>query len=266
MPERLLMTGAAGGVGRALRPLLKNIAPSVVLSDIVDINDCAAHESFVRCELSDASAVAEMVAGVDAVIHLGGISVERPFEQILQGNIIGLYNLFEAARRHGRPRIVFASSNHVVGYYRQDERIDSTATPKPDSLYGVSKAFGENIAGLYHRKFGQECLSVRIGSCLPKPKDRRTLATWLAAEDLADLCACAFEAPLLGHTIVYGASANEEGWWDNSRAAFLGWSPKHSSAKWRAEVAAAGPRPAPDDAVALYQGGVFVAAGHPDDG
>ncbi len=266
MLNRLLMTGAAGGVGSKLRPFLPAIARHVVLSDIVEIADLAEHESFVACELGDAQAVSGLFAGgVDGVIHLGGISVEKRWELILDGNIAGTYNLFEAARHHGRPRIVFASSNHVIGYYRRDERLDNTVLPKPDSLYGVSKAFGENLATLYFEKFGQECLSVRIGSCFDRPKNPRMLATWLAAEDLYDLIARAFAAPRLGHTVVFGASGNEESWWDNSRAGFLGWTPKHSSARWREEVIAGAAPEAPDDPAVVYQGGAFAAAGHPDD-
>lgn len=265
MLKKLLMTGAAGGVGTALRPLLKDLAATVVLSDVVAIDETADHESFIECDLADRAAVARLFDGVDGVIHLGGISVEKPFDLILQGNIVGVYNLFEAARHNGRPRIIFASSNHVIGFYRREERLDSTALPKPDSLYGVSKAFGENLASLYFDKFGQECLSIRIGSCFEKPKNPRMLATWLAAEDLADLCARAFAAPRLGNTIVYGASDNEEVWWDNRNAAFLGWKPRHSSGKWRAEVLGGAAPEKPDDPAVIYQGGAFAAQGHPED-
>jgi uronate dehydrogenase len=268
MLEKLLLTGAAGAVGQALRPMLPQIARSVVLSDVVAIDDAKPHETFQGCDLGDKAAVDALfdgVDGVDGVIHLGGISIEKPFDLILNGNIVGVYNLFEAARHHGKPRIIFASSNHTIGFYRRDQRIDSSVVPKPDTLYGVSKAFGENLASLYFDKFGQECLSVRIGSCFPKPRDRRMLATWLAVEDLFDLCTRAFDAPRLGHTIVYGASANEESWWDNSNAAFLGWQPKHSSAKWRAEVYATAPVQQPDDPAVVFQGGGFTALGHPND-
>ena len=265
MLKTLLMTGAAGGVGQALRPLLPRIAETVLLSDIVEIADLARHERFQLCDLADAGAVDALLDGVDGVIHLGGISIEKPFDMILAGNIVGVYNLFEAARHRGKPRIIFASSNHVIGFYRRDERLDSTVLPRPDSLYGVSKAFGENLASFYFDKFGQECLSIRIGSCFPKPKNPRMLATWLDVEDLLDLCGRAFTAPRLGHTIVYGASNNDEVWWDNRNAAFLGWQPKGSSAKWRAEVLANAAPENPADPAVIYQGGAFVSAGHPAD-
>jgi uronate dehydrogenase len=265
MLKKLLLTGAAGGVGRAIRPLLGELAEKVVLSDISEIGDVTANETFVQCDLADGQGVAKLLDGVDGIIHLGGVSVERSFDLILQGNIVGLYNIYETARRSGMPRIVFASSNHVVGYYRRDERIDNTVPPKPDSLYGVSKVFGEAVASMYHDKFGQETLSVRIGSCFEKPANPRMLATWLSARDFVSLCGRAFVTPRLAHTVIYGASANDEQWWDNRNAAFLGWQPQDGSAKWRAEVEAAAGKEDPTSAVVIYQGGAFTSAGHPDD-
>jgi uronate dehydrogenase len=265
MLKKLLLTGAAGGVGRSIRSMLGELAEQVVLSDLSEITDVAAHETFTACNLADAKGVAGLLEGVDGIIHLGGVSVERTFDLILQGNIVGLYNLYEAARHSGQPRIVFASSNHVVGYYRRDEHIDNTVAPKPDSLYGVSKVFGEAVASMYHDKFGQETLSVRIGSCFEKPANPRMLATWLSYRDFVALCGRGFAAPKLGHTVVYGASANDEQWWDNRNAAFLGWKPQDSSAKWRVEVETAAGAGDPNDPAVIYQGGAFTSAGHPDD-
>lgn len=266
MLERLLLTGAAGSVGRALRPLLSSFAQHLVLSDLETINDLAPHESFTACDVSDLAAVRELVDGCDGVIHLGGMSVEKPFDMILDANIVGTYNIFESARAYGQPRIVFASSNHVIGYYKREDKLDAHCVARPDSLYGVSKAFGENLASLYFDKFGQECLSIRIGSCFDQPKNPRMLATWLAAEDLADLCRRAFTAPRLGHTIVYGVSDNDEIWWDNSAADFLGWRPRHNSARWRHAVVADAAPEDPNDPAVVFQGGAFAAAGHPNDG
>lgn len=265
MLKRLLLTGAAGGVGQSIRPMLTQFAERVVLSDIGDVSDLGAHESFVRCDLADAQSVSRLMDGVDGIIHLGGVSVERSFDVILQANIIGQYNLYEAARQHGRPRIVFASSNHVVGYYRRDQFIDNTVYPRPDSLYGVSKVFGEGLASLYHDKFGQETLTLRIGSCFERAINPRMLATWMSYRDLASLCRRAFEVERLGHTIVYGVSANEKPWWDNRNADFLGWVPQDSTAGWRAEVEAATGPEDPTDPAVIFQGGAFTNLGHPDD-
>lgn len=265
MLNRLLVTGAAGGVGQAIRPHLARLAHNVRLSDVAELGTAADHEEIVSCELSDATAVERLVAGCDGVVHLGGISVEKPWEGILQANIIGVYNLYEAARKQGRPRIVFASSNHTIGFYPRTTRLDSSVPHRPDSLYGVSKCFGEDLASLYHDKFDVETLSVRIGSCFPKPKDRRMLATWLGVEDFMTLLERAFEAPRLGCTMVYGVSDNAEQWWDNRHARFLGWVPRESAEAWRAEVEASDSGLDPSEPAVVYQGGKFVILGHPDD-
>ncbi|QND45250.1 NAD(P)-dependent oxidoreductase (plasmid) [Rhizobium lusitanum] len=265
MLKTLLITGAAGGVGQALRPLLSQIAETIVLSDIVAVDDLRSNERFVACDLADRAGVDALLQGVDGIIHLGGVSTEKGFDLILQGNIIGLYNLYEAARHAGKPRIIFASSNHTIGYYRRDERIDSTVPTRPDSLYGVSKVYGEAVASLYFDKFGQETLSVRIGSCFPEPRNSRMLATWFSVRDFLSLCGRAFETPRLGHTIVYGASNNDEQWWDNRNAAFLGWKPQDSAAAWREQISANTAPEDPTDPAVIYQGGGFAAAGHPED-
>ena len=258
MLNRLLITGAAGGLGKAMRPRVARFARSVRISDIVEIADVAGDEEQMTCDLGDAAAVMKLVDGCDGIIHLGGISVEDKFSKILNANIAGLFNLYEAARAHGRPRILFASSNHTIGYYRQDEHIGASAPLRPDSLYGVSKCFGEALARMYFEKFGQETAIVRIGSCFEKPKNHRMLATWMSFDDFETLIDRIFAAPLLGCPIIYGASANDRGLWDNSAAAFLGWRPKDNAETFRAEVDAAMPIPPPSDARSLYHGGHFV--------
>ncbi|MFC6446636.1 NAD-dependent epimerase/dehydratase family protein [Shinella zoogloeoides] len=256
--KRLLITGAAGALGRALKPRLAPLAETLRLADIVPLAPAGAHEEHVTCDLADAAAVDAMVEGCDGIVHLGGISVERPFAQILGGNIVGLYNLYEAARAHGLPRIVFASSNHTIGYYPQTERLGPDAPYRPDGLYGVSKCFGEALARMYFEKFGQETALVRIGSCTPEPTNHRMLSTWFSEDDFAGLIAAAFRAPVLGCPVVWGASANDAGWWDNSHLGWLGWTPKDNAEDFRAKVEAAGPPPRADEAMARYQGGGFV--------
>ncbi|WP_148254218.1 NAD-dependent epimerase/dehydratase family protein [Aidingimonas lacisalsi] len=265
MLDRILVTGAAGGLGSSLRPHLTRLAKQVRLSDIADLGEAAPHEEVVAADLADGQAVNDLVRDCDGIVHLGGASVERPWERILHANIMGTYNLYEAARRHGGSRIVFASSNHTIGFYERTQRLDTRVPHKPDSLYGVSKCFGEDLASLYHDKFGVETLSVRIGSCFDKPADTRMMATWLSLEDFIALLHRAFVAPKLGHTVVYGASDNAEQWWDNSQSRFLGWVPKDGSEPWRAETEAKDTDLHPDDPAVVYQGGKFAALGHPDD-
>ncbi|WNL38181.1 NAD(P)-dependent oxidoreductase [Halomonas sp. PAMB 3232] len=265
MLNRLLVTGAAGGVGKAIRPYLQKLANNVRLSDISDIDNPASHEEIVTCDLADYEGVKALVEGCDGIIHLGGVSLEKPWQGILQANIVGTYNLYEAARHSGKPRIIFASSNHTIGFYERTHKIDTQVPHRPDSIYGLSKCFGEDLASLYFDKFGIETLSVRIGSCFPEPKDTRMLATWLHVEDLMSLFERAFLAPKLGNTVVYGVSDNAEQWWDNQQVSFLGWKPKYSSEQWREEVEARGDVPAADDPEVVYQGGKFASSGHPDD-
>jgi len=258
---RLLLTGAAGGLGRELRPRLKAYCDTLRLSDKAELGEAAEGEELRPASLEDAVAVRSLLEGVDAVVHLGGYSVEGPWELILQANIIGLYNVYEAARIHGVKRVVFASSNHVTGFYRQDEVIDSRMPPRPDGLYGVSKAFGENIASLYFHRHGIETVCLRIGSSYPEPKDRRMLATWLSYDDLERLVIASLTAPVVGHTLIFGISDNATRWYDNRYAAHVGYRPCDSSEAFRAGVEARQPELDRQDPAVIYQGGVFVRTG-----
>lgn len=259
--QRLLLTGAAGGLGQVLRQRLRGLAPVLRVSDIAGMGAPQdAQEEVNTCDLADKQAVDAMVAGCDAIVHLGGVSVERPFEEVLEANIKGIFHLYEAARRHGVKRIVFASSNHVIGFYRQSEKIDANARRRPDGYYGLSKSFGEDMASFYFDRYGIETVSIRIGSSFPEPKDRRMMHSWLSYDDLVQLVEKSLFTPNVGHTVVYGASANRDLWWDNHAAAHLGFAPKDSSEPWRAKVEAQ-PAPAANDPVAVYQGGAFTAQG-----
>ncbi|CAG9176413.1 NAD-dependent epimerase/dehydratase family protein [Cupriavidus pampae] len=258
--HRILMTGAAGNLGKVLRDRLKRYADVVRLSDIADLGTAHAQEELVTCNLADPQAVHALVEGVDAIVHLGGVSVERPFEEILPANIQGTYNIYEAARRHGVKRVVFASSNHVIGFYKQGDMLDSDTVPRPDGYYGISKAFGEQMASFYFDRYGIETVSLRIGSSFPEAKDRRMLITWLGYDDLEQLIKRSIFVPDVGNLIVYGASANRDRWWDNGKAERLGFKPVESSEQFRAKVESVPPLPA-DDPAGWYQGGAFVKAG-----
>ncbi|MBU3737726.1 MAG: NAD(P)-dependent oxidoreductase [Rhodoferax sp.] len=255
---RLLLTGAAGNLGRELRPRLKAYCDVLRVSHRRDIGPASDGEEVQLAELSDADQMMALLAGVDAVVHMGGVSTEQPWEPILAGNIVGAVNLYEAARRQGVRRIVFASSNHVTGFYRQDEVIDTRSPPKPDGFYGLSKAFGENLAELYWNRWGVETVSLRIGSSFAEPKDRRMLATWLSFDDLERLIVAALTAPIVGHTVIYGVSDNQACWWDNRHARHLGYRPGDSSDRFRAAVEARQPVIDRGDPAAIYQGGGFV--------
>jgi uronate dehydrogenase len=212
------------------------------------------------CNLADKAAVHALVSGVDAVVHMGGVSVERPFEEVLQANITGIFNLYEAARVHGVRRVVFASSNHVVGFHKQSDVLDASCARRPDSYYGLSKSFGEDLSRFYFDRYGLETVCMRIGSSFPEPKDRRMLSTWLSYRDLTELVRCALFAPTVGHTIVYGMSNNRDQWWDNRQAAHLGFVAQDSSEPFRAKAESVHALDANDPA-RIYQGGAFVKAG-----
>ncbi len=259
--QRLLLTGAAGGLGQVLRERLVPFAERLRVSDIAPLGEARGpHEEVTPCDLTDKAAVHDLLAGCDAVVHLGGISVERPFEQILEANIKGIYNVYEAARRQGVRRIVFASSNHVIGFYKQTEHIDATAMRRPDGYYGLSKSFGEDMAQFYWDRYGIQTVSIRIGSSFPAPANRRMMSTWLSYDDLTRLVERSLFTPDVGHTVVFGASANREVWWDNRAAAHLGWVPQDDSEVFRAQVETQ-PPVAADDPNAIYQGGAFTAQG-----
>jgi uronate dehydrogenase len=257
--HRILLTGAAGGLGKALRTRLAADCAVLRLSDIAPLpNKLAANEEWQTVDLADRNAVLSLCAQVDAIVHLGGVSVERPFDEILPANIVGVYNLYEAARKQGVKRVVFASSNHVTGFYKQSETIDASDPPRPDGLYGVSKAFGEDLSRFYFDRHGIETACLRIGSSFAEPKDRRMLASWLSFDDLHRLITACLTTPVLGHSIVFGMSNNAVTWWDNRLAKHLGYVPQDSSDVFRDAVYASTAAPDLTDPAVIYQGGGFV--------
>jgi uronate dehydrogenase len=258
--KRVLLTGAAGDVGSRLRKLLKPVYPELRLSDIKKPADLAAGEAFMAADLARIDEVEKIVEGIDGIIHLGGFSVEGPWETILQSNIIGCYNLFEAARRKGVKRLVFASSNHAVGFYPRHAKIGTDVTVRPDSRYGVSKAFGEALGSFYSDKHAMGVLCLRIGNVGDKPLDQRRLAIWIKPEDLAQLCRIGLEHPALRYEIFYGASFNERAWWDNSRAYDFGYRPTGRAEDFTEEALAAQAKLALDPVGDFYQGGTFCSA------
>lgn len=259
--DRILMTGAAGNLGQAMRDRLKANCRVLRLSDRRAFGAAQAAEEVMLADLADAQAVSHMVHGANAIVHLGGISVEGPFQPILQANIIGMVNLYEAARQHGVQRVVYASSNHVTGFYRQCETIGVDSAPRPDGFYGLSKAFGEDLARFYFDRHGIETACVRIGSAFPEPRDRRMLATWLSFGDLYRLITACLTTPVLGWSVIYGVSANAVTWWDNTGARHIGYVPQDSSDAFREALFASTDAPDLSDPVVQFQGGGFVRMG-----
>lgn len=257
----LLLTGAAGGLGQALRSRLKANCTVLRLSDREALGEAQSGEEVALADLADAQAIEQAVAGCQAIVHMGGMSVEGPFGPILQANILGVYNLYEAARKQGVKRVVFASSNHVTGFYRQSDTITPAHPPRPDSMYGVSKAFGEDLSRMYFDRYGIETACIRIGSAFAEPKDRRMLASWLSFDDLHRLISACLTTPVLGHTIIFGMSDNAVAWWDNASVRHVGYVPQDSSDVFRDAVYARTPEPDLSSPAVLFQGGGFLLAG-----
>ena len=255
--QTVLLTGAAGSVATMIRPMLAGIYAQVRLSDLSTVEDLLPHEHFQAADLSDLASVEQICEGVDGIIHLGGYSVEGSWDVIQSANIVGSYNLFEAARRKSVKRVIFASSNHAVGFYPRTRRITTENRTRPDGYYGVSKAFGEAMGSLYADKHGIGCLSLRIGNVSEKPADHRRLSIWIHPEDLVQLIHIGLEHPDIHCEIAYGISHNERAWWDNETAYRLGYRPK-----WNAEdfsdYAMAEQAKLDDDPVGdLFHGGGF---------
>jgi len=257
--KRVLLTGAAGGIGTWLRRLLPLVYPDLVLSDLREPKDLAAGETFIRADLAKPDEVERACEGVEGIIHLGGQSGEAPWETILQANIVGCYNLFEAARKAGVKRIVFATSNHAVGFYPRSTTIGTDVIPRPDSRYGVSKLFGEGLGAMYAYKHGIGVTSLRIGNVGEKPIDVRRLSIWIRPEDLVQLIRIGLERPGLVYEVFYGVSDNRRSWYDNSRAEALGYKPEWRSEDYAAAVISAEPATGKHPAAEFYQGGTFCA-------
>ncbi len=235
--NNILITGAAGAIGSTLRTGLRGQYPLLRLSDVRDMAPAAAGEELNAADLGDYAAVKAAAAGIDCIVHLGGIPREAPWPAILDANIIGTYNLFEAARECGVKRVIFASSNHAVGYHRVSHTIGIDVEPRPDSRYGVSKVYGEALGRLYADKHGISVACLRIGSFRERPVDARQLSTWISPRDMVQLVRCCIDAADYRHLVLYGVSNNTRTRWKNPHAARIGYAPQDNAEDYAAEIA-----------------------------
>ncbi|MEU1215789.1 NAD-dependent epimerase/dehydratase family protein [Streptomyces sp. NPDC005791] len=258
-PRTVLLTGAAGGLGTLMRGLLPAYGYDLRLFDVAPVEG---EPDAITADLGDRAALREAMRGVDAVIHLAGISLEASFDKILRSNIEGTYNLYEAAREEGVGRIVFASSNHAIGYTPRpldgDPLIPVDTPRRPDTLYGLSKAFGEDLAQFYWDKHGMETVSVRIGSCFMEPTSVRMLSVWMSPGDGARLFHAALTAEDVRHTVVHGSSDNTRLWWDLTTARSLGYDPQDDSEQYADKLVAEHGELDPDNPDHAHLGGHFV--------
>ena len=255
----ILITGAAGRIGTMLRSRLARDGRVLRLLDVVPV-EAGPGEEAVTASVTELAAVTDACQGVDAVIHLGGIAAEAPWDKILDVNINGTYNVFEAARRAGVPRVVFASSNHAVGFTpRADFPVPDYAFPAPDTYYGVAKVAGEGLAALYVRRYGMDAICVRILSCFDRPRSPRMLATWLSPDDAGRLFEACVTAPSPGFRVVFGVSANTRGGFVSlAEARALGYEPRDDAEAYAADITAEHGAWDPDDPALDYLGGEYT--------
>ena len=255
----ILITGAAGRIGTYLRRGLPALGWRLRLLDAKLPDNLASTEEAVVADIRDTASMDSAVRGVDAVVHLAGLASEAPFADICAANIVGTQAVFDAARRAGVPRIVYASSNHAVGFTPRQPLVSVDVPIRPDTSYGVSKAFGEAVARFFVDRYGMRVACLRIGSCEDEPSSVRSLSTWLSPGDMVRLTHACLTAGNLDFAIVYGISANTRGWWDLGPGRALGYEPADDAEGYAPRVlAAAGGELRADDPDYAWLGGRFT--------
>jgi uronate dehydrogenase len=252
----VLVTGASGALGSMLAGHLAEVGWDLVLTDIKPFpRDLPKHARFALADLCDRAAIAALAEGCGAIVHFGGVSTERPFEEVLGPNIAGLFHIYEAARLAGA-RVIFASSNHAIGFHERSTPLDADCELRPDTCYGLSKAYGELMGRLYWYKHGVENISVRIGSGFKEPSNRRMLSSWLSYPDLARMVDAALRAEDVGCEIIWGASANSRSYWRRDSREKIGWTPQDSADVFEQAI---GHIVSDDPVTERYQGGHLCA-------
>ena len=254
---RVLVTGAAGNIGRVLRRGLAGRYTLLRLLDIAPLGDSGLGEEVVQADLCDAAATEASLAGIDCVVHLAGCLDELDWPRVLTVNVEGAYILFEAARRQGVKRVVFVSSNHAVGFYRRERPIDHSVLPRPDGRYGASKVWGEALGRLYADKHGLSVACLRIGTFRERPSEERHLETWISHRDMVQLVTRAIEAPPYHFLTVYGVSNNRRCRWLNAGLEILNYAPVDDAETFATEILAR--NEVPDPVAAKFHGGPLSA-------
>jgi uronate dehydrogenase len=250
-----VLTGAAGRIARSLRPGLAGRVARLRLVDVTPVHAEHDGEETATVDVRDQRAIESALAGAHGVLHLAGIPDEADFRDLVDVNIVGSHHVFEAARRTGVTRVVYASSNHVTGFYPSGAVVDPGMPPRPDGFYGVSKLAGEALGRLYADKFALSVASVRIASFQERPREERHLSTWLSPADCLAAFLAAMTAPDLTYAAFYAVSRNTRGWWDLSAGQELGFEPRDDAERYAADLQVAESRP-PD----AFQGGEYTSA------
>lgn len=262
--KKIVLTGAAGTLGSYLREPLTKMAEQLVSSDIKpDIGKLYPGEVYVAADLAKLDEMTALLKGADMVVHFGAIGDEAPFDQILGSNIVGAYNVWEAASQNMLRRVVYASSIHAVGMYPKNQFIGTDVPHRPDSFYGLAKCFAEDLGSLYWDKRQLESVCLRILSCA-NVGNARAVGSWLSYDDMVHLVQRAIDTPITGFSIIYGVSNNDRAPVDNANAQFLGFRPKDNAEQFAEKVFAAAPPPNPTDKGQMCHGGPFasVELGH----
>ena len=255
--KRVLITGAAGIIGRCLRAGLQGAYDELRLADIAPQEPAGPGETVLRTDIRDMAALEAAMQSIDCVVHLAGIPVEGPWETVRDLNIDGCYNAFEAAHRQGVKRFIFASSNHAIGFHRRDKVLDSQVVPRPDTRYGASKVFGEALGRLYADKHGLSVACLRIGTFrVPdEPSESRQLLSWISHRDMAQLVRRCIDHPDYHYLVAYGVSNNKRSRWSNADVDFLGYRPQDDSEIFAERILAKGV--VEDPIAARFHGGFF---------
>lgn len=259
---RVLVTGAAGSLGRVITVGLAGLGHDVVGLDLVPAPDGTPY-AWHEADCADADAVAAVFAALstggslDAVVHLAGAPEELSLPDELTSHVVTTAALLDAMVAHRVPRIVYASSNHAVGRTpRADGELTEHALPRPDTYYGVAKVAAEALMRLFVDRHGIDAVSCRIGSFLEEPTSLRGLSTWLSHDDGVRMVEAALTAPAPGWAVLYGISANTRGWWDLEPGRRLGYEPQDDAEDFAARIET-GPD---DEAEAEFVGGPFALA------
>jgi uronate dehydrogenase len=232
---KVLLTGAAGRIGTMLTARLPALGWEVRAMDRVGLDG----RDTVTGDITDPAVLDIAMAGVSAVVHLAGQPTEAPWPVVREGNIEGTFQVFEAARRAGVDRVIYASSNHAVGFTPHGEgELAADTVPRPDTLYGVSKVFGEALGRYYADRYAMKVACLRIGTCHDDPPDDRSLATWLSPGDCSRLVDACLRSEDLSYALIWGVSANRHRWWSLVAGQELGYQPADDAAERRSEWSA----------------------------
>ncbi|MEY9932400.1 uronate dehydrogenase [Catenulispora sp. GP43] len=243
MTERILITGAAGRIGTALRPLLARPGRILRLLDINPVEPGQDDAEIVTASFNDPDAIDGACKGVDAVVHLGGKPGEGPWEELAEVNVEGTRQVLEAAVRQGVPRIVLASSIHAAGFWTRDDvgpdgSLPAGVAPRPDTLYGVSKAAVEALGSLYHSRFGIDVSCLRLGAYRSEPLSTVDLTVWISHGDGARLVEACLAVPApAAFRVLWGISANARGWFSLAEGEAIGYRPEDDAERFAAGIA-----------------------------